>query len=363
MEHHRQAAAARRRLLVLLIGPLLGLVLPELALRNTDLLWRHLARIRDANRARADGILGLAQPGEAGIVVLGSSMAYYDVDEGRLDDPRRTLNLAVAGDLAVDCAMTLPRALRLRPRMIVYVVSVYDLSRTYHPRSAGFYDPFVAWRLFSLSEIVRDADWHLRGLEEWASVARRHGPSLLPDLLLPGRWSDRSPAGRDSAPLAGESMREAVAGAELRLARNPFDGRGRNVEALRLMAARAARDGIPLVLVQAPLHPRVTGVLRAADGGYSATLEDLLERVARETPSEPLPGVAREAPRGLRDVEPTAPAPGAALVHHLPGPSLGSFEASLFRDGLHLQRRGRLKYTAALRDALAAISGRTHAVQ
>ncbi len=131
--------AARRTLLALLLGPLLGLVLPELVVRHDRRFWRELADSGVPDVPRAEALLRLHHPGEVDVVVVGDSVAFNSVDETQLEQrlglaPGRVLNLAVRGASAVGTAMVAADALELRPRVLVYVAARLDLAR-FQPES------------------------------------------------------------------------------------------------------------------------------------------------------------------------------------------------------------------------------------
>jgi len=349
-------AAARRAFVGLLVGPLLGFVVPEALLRNCRPFWDTLADATGPEVSRADGLLALTEPGSVDVVVLGSSMAYDAIDETRLQERLRpargrTLNLGVSGQSALGTAMWLPRVLARQPLVLVYVVGQRALAHEYEPDDARFYDPRVALRVFSVPTLIRDRDWHLRGVGEWLSVLQRRARPIL-EAKLTGQESRRQTVPRD-APFPPRQVRAHVARQTQLIQQSPVTGAGPNIRALWLMAEMAQEARVPLVVLQAPLHPGVTGFPRTW-GNYSSQVEGLLDQLTRRSPGTPSAPPSADSPPVLLVPEPSRSAQAATgrFVQHVPAERLGSFGAAAYRDATHLAPSGRQRLTDTLAEAL-----------
>ncbi len=329
--HHASdvaSRAARRTLMALLLGPLLGAALPELGARTSHRFWSAMVDDEVLDAQRADGLIGLARPGDVDVVIVGSSIAHSGVDERLLEErlrPRRirALHLAVAAASPASVAMMQTRLLALRPRAIVYLVSRAELSRHDLEARTRFYDPRAAARIFRPDELARDHELHVRGVIEWASVLRRRGPSFVAASLVPDRPPQLTVSMRDAMPAPPARMRRSIEEAAASIDRGPVNDEALFARALAEMAESAAKAGIPLLFAQSPLHED----LRRPDwihGNFSGALEDVLDRLAQR--------------RGVLRVR---------------AEQLGPFQREQFRDGTHVGPIGRGRITVAIAAALA----------
>jgi hypothetical protein len=354
----RPAAAARRTLLALLLGPLLGLVLPELLVRHDQRLWREMADSGIPDVPRTEALLRLHQPGEVDVVVVGDSVAFHSVDETQLEQrlalgPGRVLNLAVRGASAVGTAMVAADALELRPRVLVYVAARLDLAR-FRPKSlTRYYTPRVAFRLFSFRELFRDREAHLAAAIEWSSVVhRRMRPTLEGRLVGQSERPDETPR-RELSPLPPEQMLLSIRHATSELRRHPFADAGPGPRAVRLMATLSYEAGATPVCLQAPLHPGLPG-----GSNYSRRVEAFLARLASVPGAETTP---RLAPPSAR-LEGATPEPARRFLH-VPATQLGAFGEDDFRDAIHLASSGRERLTATLAEVIGPLLEQSRALQ
>ena len=359
------ASVARRTLLLLLLGPALGVALPELLVRQGDFLWTSLAARPEQ---RGIGLLRLAHPGEFDVVALGSSVAFEAIDEEHLERclrpaSGRTLNLGMPRNPAVGCAMQLPEVLRLRPRVIVYVASRADLASELDPKLTQTYHPGVAWRLFPLGHFFEHAGWHSDGVLGWLSAIHRHRAGLRSVAV---REQRRPRRGRDQFPVTPAAQRVAAARARASDERHPPSAEGPNVRALGLMA-RAARDaGVVFVVLQAPTYPLDRGSSGERQS-FQPELDSLLEQLAEgREPGDRAP-FTPAGPTGFRDAAQPAESESRlarrAGYHHIPAPRLGRFTSEDFRDATHLSQAGRRRLTEALARELRPLLEQGHAVQ
>jgi len=352
----------RRTVLALLVGPLLGLVLPELLVRHDRRLWRELADSGIPDVPRTQGLLCLHRSGEVDVVVVGSSVAFHSVDEGWLEQrlalaPGRALNLAVRGASAITTAMVAADALELRPRVLVYVATGGDMSELQTDSLARYYTPRVALRLFGLRELLRDREQHLDAALEWASLAHHTmRPLLERRLIRPGGQPDETPK-RELPPLSLEEMQLSIRRTLRDLREGPFTTAGPGARAVRLMAELAHEAGAVPVCLQAPLHPALPG--RGGPGAnYSLQVEAFLAGLASAPTLEPSP---RLAPPSARLMDHTSPA--ARGFVYVPATRLGAFGEEDFRDATHLAPSGRERVTATLAQVIGPLLEQRRALQ
>lgn len=320
--------SARATLLALLVGPLIGALLPELWARRSDAFWARMIDADVLDDRRADALIARARPGDFDVVIAGSSIAHSGIDEALLEKrllPRRTraVHLAVSAASPASVAMMQRRLLAIRPRAIVYVVSRVEFSAHALTGRTRFYDPFAAARIYRADELLRYRDWHLARTFEWASVLRRRGHGFVEDALLPERTPALTARMRDMAPAWPDRMSRSIAEAAATLDETTLDDGALGARALAEMADTAQRAGIPLLIVQGPLH-EVLHRPSWTHESFSGDLEDLLDKLAAE--------------KGILRVR---------------AADLGAFRSAHFRDATHLSASGRGRLTVAVAAALA----------
>jgi hypothetical protein len=357
---------ARRTLLVLLLGPALGLVLPELWVRHDDRMWRELAGSGIPDVPRAEALLRLSRAAGADVVVVGDSVAFHSVDERLLEErlglpSGRVLNLAVRGASAVGTTMLAADALDLRPRVLVYVAARLDLSKFEAGSLVRYYSPSVAFRLFHVEELFRDRDAHLEAALEWASVVhRRARPALERRLVGRGALPDETPK-RELETLSPELMALALRHSASEQRQHPFASEGPSPRAVRLLAELTREAGATPVFLQAPLHPGVAGQARIFSN-YSPQVEAFLSGLSSPPERTGPPGMGPPSARLAMGAAPPGGVRSAPPVH-VPAARLGAFVPEDFRDATHLARRGRERLTSTVGDVLVALLQETHAVQ
>jgi hypothetical protein len=296
----------------LALGPLLALVLAELALAPGGRAWQALAaRSRPGEPLRAEAVLARSRPGEHAVLVAGSSVAF-DVDADRLAELGfPAANLGVVGAPLAATAMLAPDLVRARPRSVVLVVGRRSLAGGQRPdERVRAWEPRLAVELFGPASLVAERGAHLDGLAARLSTLVRHRHPIRrwlvgePLVVEPARGPGRGRAPHDLA--------EALA-RRRDLDRDPDPGGGANGRALRLLGRELGRAGIGLLVVPAPAHPGVE------PGNWHRPTLRLLA------------GEASRCGFRLLDVAP-----------------LGRFDGAEFADAWHLGPAGQRRLTAAV---------------
>ena len=307
-----------RAWLSLLIGPLLVLGGSALGARHSQRWWSIPASLAPGGAYRADALAhAAARDRSAAAVILGSSVALRDVDEGQLGRALggEVLNLGVNGLSVAGQAMYAPRIARARPRLVLLVVGLLGLSDEEHPDWLRVYHPGVAWEVYGPRRIAGHLEAHLDGLLGWLNPLHRQRPGLR-RYLEDGPYTRAHP--RRQPPMPEPVLAAQLEGVFLRYAAEDFEGRGPNTEGLRAIHRRLSAAGVSLVVSPAPAHPRLTGEC------FPPTLTDALEALEAELNLELLPPAA-----------------------------LGDYRDRDFVDPMHLGPSGQRRYTRALAEQLA----------
>lgn len=320
---------------MVLLGPAVAIGLPAVVLQGSRGYWELMRSWETGTTSAVEAEIRLADPRRVRRVVLGSSVALTDLDEGLLD--RRlgqpegaTLNLGIKGGSAAVSAMLTPEVAALEPELVLFVVHTDNLRERPEPtepaagRQRGvppstIYDPSVARHICPSRTYATDRAYHLAGALGSVNLLVRHRLDLrylasrfLLHRGVPPRRHDPRSFGR----LGDEALREdlAAAGGPLR-----FDREGASFRGLVFATETLAGTGIRLVVVPAPDHPGVRGE------PYPASFVDLLTE--------------------LRD------RCGLELIHPAAFPEFGDAD---FLDHHHMGRSGRLRFTATVAEYLKA---------
>lgn len=189
-------AAATRTLLALAGFAVLLLAATHLVLVGSRPLL--LAFARDANTMAArplqiESRLRAMPRGEAGVLVVGSSIVASDVDKEllgqRLGMDRARIHLIVlpSGN-ALETAMLTPLLERTRPGVVVSLATVWTLLDVLDLETVRFYDPRVAFSLFTWDEMLAGRQAHASRLFASLHFGIRHRSSLRHQIAqrLPG---------------------------------------------------------------------------------------------------------------------------------------------------------------------------------
>lgn len=244
---------------MLLLGPAAALLLPNLVLSHTDALWRHLLRFRQGTVYHADAVIRLADAGAVDVVVMGSSVAHTDIRQELLDAQLadldvHTVNVGLNGAPVSVNAMQLPAVLALEPRVVILVNAAPSLFR--HPRyqPPEVYDAGVTWALDGPGAFLTDRERHLSGLLGQVSLLYRYRDVVreMDSDAFDGRDL------RDSTRLPPGTVRGSVERQQRLYRAVHLDNQSeRESDALCLMQAYVTAAGAELVVVPAPVHPRV----------------------------------------------------------------------------------------------------------
>ncbi len=296
--------------LSLFAGPLLLVLLANLVLPGMDAYWQQLP-IKPGDPAYAERLISESGPGDYQILILGSSLAIWNVDEKILNRTlrplgARSLNLGVHGSPLFATAMQLRQAIHLAPKIAVVMMVLPSLNldetledaRIYHPGAAlHLFEPFGPGGLFS--------EWqeHLKDTVAWGNILYRHRTVLrerftegVPEHAMRhprkrGRINDRNMVQRNA--FRNQKTQDAH-----------IDGTGPNVEALRYMKSLLEPAGTRMVVCISPFNPQ-----------------------------------ARSAPR-LEDYALLLRLRGEIGFDLLTERQLGTFNPQLFRDDVHLLPKG-----------------------
>ncbi len=301
-----------------------ALVVPSLALEPLPAFWSWLASFRPGSPQAAEGVLRATPRADGDVVVLGSSVAVYDIYDEALTEEldRPVINAGIMAASVCATAMLIDEVEARRPGTVLYVMGARDLSVCHVRRGRGPIDLDVALHAVGPVELVRDEDWLAAALGE-ASILIRHRavPHMFRSASNTPGWRFHPRFAERFAPGDLEPRVDRVVG---RLRAVSYDGDGGSTRALERFAARARAVGTDLVLAPAPTHPRVveraTGVRGTSwHPGQIRMIRRMAERV------------------GARFVSPE---------------ELGEFEETEFLDPSHLFVRGQVRYTRAVARAM-----------
>jgi hypothetical protein len=281
--------------------------------------WCEEASGADALPLRQEATLRRLAPGQFDVFVVGSSVAESHVNPARLALRHHLHALAfpMHGGTMVDAAMVAPHLVRPRPRAVVVLPTVWTLFDHFEWRDVRVYDPRMAWRIFTLRELLTSPRDHASLLLGASHFVLRHRASIRDTLLEPLQPAARPVVMFDPDAAGPRRRRETRRSAEPGQFRCPSVGS----RALAALAARLAESGVATVLVPTP-----------GDTVWDRT-----------------PEVVARFDACLADV---AARSGAAVVARTALPVMGPAD---FRDRTHLNQKAAERFTDALGEALARI--------
>jgi hypothetical protein len=281
--------------------------------------WCEEASGEDALPLRQEATLRRLAPGQFDVFFVGSSVAESHVDPMRLAlrHRLRALALPMHGGTMVDAAMASPLLVRPRPRAVVVLPTVWTLFDHFDWRDVRVYDPGMAWRIFTLRELLTSPRDHASLLLGASHFVLRHRASLRDTLLETLRPAGGAPLVFDPDAAGARRRRETRVSAAAGRFRCPSVGS----RALVALGARLAESGVATVLVPTPGN---TAWDRSPEvvARFDACLADVAART------------------------------GATVVARSALPAMGPAD---FRDRTHLNRQAAQRFTDGLGEALAHI--------
>ncbi|MCA9607891.1 MAG: hypothetical protein KC619_19915 [Myxococcales bacterium] len=301
-----------------------ALVVPSVVLERVPAVWAWLASWAPGTLPAAEGRLRATPREDAEIVVLGSSVAVYDVYDEVLTEAldRPVVNAGIMAASVCTSAMFVDDVIERRPRTVAFVMGPRDLEVCKMREGGGSpFDLDVAWHAAGL-ELVTDEEWLATALGGTSVLVRYR---RLPQLMIEGRhtpgWRFHPRFGTAMHGPALEARAERVAA---RIRDATYDGESPSVRALERFVARVRATGTEVVLVPAPTHPRV---VELATGQVGTAWHE---------------GQIRSMRRVAERLD----------VRFAPPEALGDYPAGAFLDTSHLGPRGQAPYTRALAAAL-----------
>ncbi|HEY7410536.1 MAG TPA: hypothetical protein VII13_07350 [Vicinamibacteria bacterium] len=267
----------------------------------------------------AEATLRLLDPGQAEVIVVGSSVVESHFDDAMLASalglaPDQVVGLALAAAQTIEPAMMLPQLESRRPRLVVYPATVWILFDRPDFEALRVYDPRVAWSLFRWPELRAGHEAHASKVLGSLHFGIRHRGALrsvIGEVVAEkAGWSEGPPP---PVPAEADAVGRRLF-ARIRARPDQFTCPNVQVRALTLMARRLAAAGILLVIVATPVNNEWDARPALRD-----RLEACLADVARDT--------------------------GALLVQRRELPPFGPAD---FVDSQHLSVAGKRRFTDGL---------------
>jgi hypothetical protein len=279
---------SRLRLIAILVGgPILVLVAIDrvVVLSNSHWEWvAHEVPPQLLDPYRVEALLRIAEPGAHNVAILGNSTAeeIFDAESlqrGFAERGLRFHKLTIGGATTLSFGMLAPAVLALDPSAVILMVDVASVRGDEYLDGVPIYDVRAVPELFSATELIAEAGFHLDGLVGQAHVMARHRRAMQRALLVTlGRLSwERMRLdimrGQWTELLQGE--RSAPAWAQNR---DPTPYPNPNTRAIELLARRLRERDATFIVMEAPLHPAmalITGERRR--GAFHNTLRALAD--------------------------------------------------------------------------------------
>ncbi|HYC55814.1 MAG TPA: hypothetical protein VEL28_12845 [Candidatus Binatia bacterium] len=292
----------------------------DFLLRRSESFWRFAQQHPYSEQTiplQLEARLATMEPGRLDVAIVGSSVVESNVDPEALtaalkrSDPYiRIFPLPASPPL--ETAMLASHLLRLRPKIVVYPLTLWSLQDHIDWDVVRYYDPAIALSLFDWREIARDHDEHASALLESMHVVFRHRDPLRRTIghNLARGWTVKNQA-PPSLLFAHVRERAEERG---RSGRDDFVCPSIHTRALDLLGRKLTAAGTRFVVVSTPV---ATGWQK--DRKLMRMMDTCLGDRAR-----------------------------AGGYRYVPVSELPAIESSDFRDGIHMAESGRVKFTQAL---------------
>lgn len=314
------------RLLILLFAFVIGIsFVSDLMLTRSSAFWKFCRKRADTRQTRPlkiEAILRSRSPENVRIVFTGSSIVGSNISKkmiaNRLGIPAyQVVKIALPGGTDLEWAMIYPRLIRLRPKLVVHLSTVWSLFDRLEWGTVRFYDPAAAYALLNWSELLKDFKHHASGTLGALHVVIRHRDSLrrilfeqpVPDSRKKAPDNQKTPGGTDARRIKLKRIR---ARSEI----NDFRCPSIQTRAIDLMAKTLIEHNIGFIAVSAPISNR---------WGRRPDLRNKM--------NECLSSRAKTQGYGF-----------------VPNSDPKRFESTDFRDRFHMNSKGRKKFTADLID-------------
>lgn len=277
------SSGANRLLSALALFLVVGYFGSDLALTHSRAFWRfgRTGRLTGPTAPLVfESTLHLLTPGRSDMLFVGSSVVERDVDAPtvarrmgrRVGD---VFKLPLLGASSLEVAMLTRRLIELRPKVIVYLATPWALQNHVDWDLVRFYDPVVAWNVFSWSELLADHATHASSLLAASHVIVRHR-AYLRTLLFEPLLSHTAEASVHEPGSGEEILRRWAERFATRV--EDFGCDNANARGLAWMARRLSQAGIALVVVATPVAGK-----RDRDPALRRLVDECLSAQARAT--------------------------------------------------------------------------------
>lgn len=237
----------------LMLGPILGLVAVDLAMRNSDTYLGYIEQLEPGTPLRTDAHRRLRAPEGADIVIVGSSVARRDLDEALIDKAlgTRTLNFGIQGARGAVTLMSARDIVVADPEVVVMAVAHRDIAGGVPARELWSYDVGFAAQVWRPQTIYRNLEAHLFAAVASYNMPLRHGRGLVP--LVIREWENPNLDNRHRSRISKQDWVISEERIARRVREHPAGHQ--NLRALKILWSYLKDHDIDLVLVAVPFYP------------------------------------------------------------------------------------------------------------